>query len=164
MTKDTKESPADKIKREAAEQADKTAKAKLKATEDTGSGDGAERTLGDPGESVEDQVTDQGKAVEATGPVATEVPEDLNEEPFTEDELNDLVGDLEPGELGWLPLDRLGRVIGPAKKGKPGADELGTPVQAVVQRMPMILQTPSGAPILKRMNPSYANAPKARYS
>lgn len=153
----TKESPADKIKREAEE-------AKLKATKDTGSGDSATRKTDEPGESVENKVTDEGKEVQATGPVATEVEEKIDDDPFTEDELNDLVGDLEPGEIGWLPLDRLGRVTGPAKTGRPGPDELGCAVQAIVQRQPMVLQTPSGAPILKRMNPGFTAAPKAKYT
>lgn len=159
-----KESPADKLKREAEEAKQKAQDAKLGETEDKGSGDSASRTLDEAGENVEDKVTDEGKAVEATGPVATEVEDKPSDDPFTDEELNDLVGELEPGETGWLPLDRLGRVTGPAKKGKPGPDELGCAVQAVIQRQPMVLQTPAGAPILKRMNPGFTTPPKAKYT
>lgn len=159
-----KESPADKAKRLAAEKAEN---AKLKATEDKGTGDDAGKLSDIDSKAAEltdeDVTTDTGDAVEATGPVMTEVPDDKNDDPLTEEEVKALVGDLEPGEMGWLPLDRLGRITGPAKKGRPGPDEMGAAVQAVVPRTPLSLQTPSGAPILRRMNPGFTNTVKPRY-
>lgn len=63
------------------------------------------------------------------------------------------VGELEPGESGYLPSDAEGNVKGPAKRGPIPVGEFGIPVVARVDTTPAPITTPSGAPILKRMNP-----------
>lgn len=167
----TKESPADKAKREAEEKNAAALKAKEKEEAKASKnfdGDSAERLTGEDAAAVaktaDDVKTDEGEPVEATGPVMTEIDESYpKHRALTDDELKDLVGELEPGEDGYLPLDPKGRITGPAKRGKPPEDQLGAAVHAVVQRAPLTLTTPSGAPITTYMNPSYPPATKPRY-
>jgi hypothetical protein len=165
-----KESPADKAKREAEEKANKALDAKTAAEEKAAvKGDDAaklsDEESANAAKTLDDVTTDSGEPVEQAGPVAIEVPDDHYpaHRPLTDDELEDLVGDLEPGEDGFLPLDPKGRIIGPAQKGQPAADQLGAPVHAVVQRTPLTLTTPSGAPITTFMNPGFVKPPKPRY-
>lgn len=166
----TKESPADKAKREAEEAANKALDKKTAAEEKAAvKGDDAERLSAEESaareKTLDDVTTDAGKAVEQAGPVAIEVEDDHYpaHRVLTDDELKDLVGDLEPGEDGFLPLDPKGRITGPAQKGQPAPDQLGAPVHAVVQRAPLTLTTPSGAPITTFMNPGFVKPPKPRY-
>lgn len=71
------------------------------------------------------------------------------------DEQKELLGELNPGEEGYLPLDEDGNVIGPAKRGVPPKGTLGARVVAPADTRPDLLSTPSGAPIMARMNPSF---------
>lgn len=104
--------------------------------------------------------TEEGKKVE---PISPAIPEGAEQEhPETEkvrvlshEEQEELIGELEPGEEGYLPLDEKGNITGPAKKGKPPEGTLGASVVAPADTRPPALMTPSGAPITARMSPSY---------
>lgn len=165
-----KESPADKAKREAEEKAEVARQRKLKEEEKAAKafdGDAAEKLSDEASKDAEktadDVSTDEGEPVEQAGPVMVEVPEPQKNTPLTDEELSELVGELEPGDEGYLPLDAHGHIIGSAKKGKPPQGEFGAAVRAIVQRQPLALATPSGAPITKMMNPSFAAPVKPRY-
>lgn len=106
-------------------------------------------------------VTDEGKKVEATGPAIPDGAADVNEESpehkariLNWDEQKELIGELEPGDEGYLPTDRDGNITGPAKKGPIPEGTFGVPVTAAFDQRPDLLQTPSGAPITARMNPT----------
>lgn len=68
------------------------------------------------------------------------------------DEVKDLVGELEPGDEGWVPLGEKGEIIGAAKKGLPPQGVPSARVVAPVDDRPHLLQTPSGAHLTHRMN------------
>lgn len=107
-------------------------------------------------ESIEkgEVTTDSGAKVEPVSPAiphGAEYHQDEDENMgFTDREARDLVGELEPGEDGWLPLDEEGNVTGPAKKGIPPEDQQACKVFHSAEKG--ILLTPAGAPIAKRMN------------
>lgn len=101
-----------------------------------------------------EMTTDSGKKVEAISPavphgaenaVETDEPKVIRTEA--------LVGELSPGEEGFLPLDAEGHPIGPAQKTHEGM-EFWAPVQAPGNAPAPDLVTPSGAPITERMNPT----------
>lgn len=71
------------------------------------------------------------------------------------DEQRELIGELQPGDEGYLPLDEDGNIIGPAKKGVPPEGVLAAKVVAAFDTRPDLLQTPAGAPISARMNPTF---------
>ena len=99
---------------------------------------------------------DSGRTATATSPAVPDgaFEKKLAAEGFTEQELEDLAANLKAGESGWLPLDEYGRVTGPAQTGVPPEGQLAAKVVAIAAPIPRILQTPSGAPISKTMNPS----------
>jgi hypothetical protein len=68
------------------------------------------------------------------------------------------VGDLLPGDKGWLPLDENGTPIGPATKAAPVAPALACAVVATDGSAGQdVLTTPTGAPITDEMeaNPDF---------
>lgn len=99
--------------------------------------------------------TDEGKRVEATSPViphgAENVVEDDKNEIFSHDELLKLVGKRQPGDEVYLPTDAEGNLKGTI------VDEVGDAgewfVPAMISQDGEGIVTPSGAPIMKRMNP-----------
>lgn len=100
--------------------------------------------------------TEEGTTVstDTGGPVAKkedETPEKAKI--LSREEQENLVGELEPGEEGWVPLNEVGEIIGPAKKGKAPADQLSARVVAPIDDRTPALTTPSGAPLTHRMNP-----------
>jgi hypothetical protein len=102
--------------------------------------------------------TDEGKKVELTPPAVTDtaaVDPELVEKArmLTEEEADNLAGELEPGEEGWIPLDEHGTPTGPAQKGEPPKDQLAARVVAPASPPRQAVMTPSGAPITKQMNP-----------
>lgn len=104
--------------------------------------------------------TEEGKTVKAVSPAVPENAEVQHPEAekaaiLTHKEQEALIGELEPGEEGYLPLDEKGNITGPAKKGKPPEGTLGAAVVAPADTRPPALMTPSGAPITGRMSPSY---------
>lgn len=101
--------------------------------------------------------TEEGKVVDATTGVASEdnpVAEKVRVLSF--DEVEKLVGDLEPGDEGWVPLNTKGEIIGPAQKGMPPRDTVAARVVAPQDTRPHPLTTPSGAHLTHRMNPDPA--------
>lgn len=102
--------------------------------------------------------TESGEKVKATPPaintpVGTTAEEDAPKD-LTLDEQEALVGELEPGETGWVELDKDGKPKGKAKRGIPPAD---TPVAAVLVSphfIRNIITTPAGAPLTNKMNTS----------
>jgi hypothetical protein len=98
--------------------------------------------------------TEEGVVVDAKTGVATEdTAEGEKARELSFDEVADLVGELEPGDEGWVPLDEKGNITGPAKKGKAPKGQLAASVVAPIDTRPHALQTPSGAHLMKRMNP-----------
>lgn len=66
-----------------------------------------------------------------------------------------LVGDLAPGEEGWLPIDEYGKPTGPAQKGTPPEGTRAARVMGVPPvNKPVALQTPSGAHVTNQMEES----------
>lgn len=63
------------------------------------------------------------------------------------------LGDLEPGDEGYLPLDENGYVAGPATKEKPARGQKWCRVVSPAASRPPLLQTPSGSPLANFMNP-----------
>lgn len=113
--------------------------------------------------------TDEGKEVELVSPAVPDGAKDVNElsedeknAPLTRDEQQALLGELEPGESGWVPLDDKGRVTGPAQKGIPPVDQPAARVIAPADTRPPLLATPSGAPVTKHMQPDPSLAEKAK--
>lgn len=106
-------------------------------------------------ESLKDgkATTDSGARVELTAPAVAHGAEFASEDAdlgsFSEKEMETLAGELENGDEGYLPLDKDGNVLGPAKKGYPAEGEYGAPVWLSPRDG---LLTPAGAPIQKRMN------------
>lgn len=106
--------------------------------------------------------TDDGRVVETTSPAVPDSAPDVDEEngPNPNAELSaeavaELCGELTNAEAGYLPLDKDGYIIGPAKRGEPGPDEFFARVicndtGGFHQRA---LTTPAGAPITRKMNP-----------
>ncbi len=98
--------------------------------------------------------TNKGEEFEPISPAAPEGAEDQKQEgnlALTEEELEGLAGDLEPGDKGFLPLDKFGRPSGPAQKTKP--EGFFASVYVPIQRNPLPLATPSGAEVTNQMNP-----------
>lgn len=97
--------------------------------------------------------TEEGKTVDAKSGVAAEgEAESEKAKLLSYAEAEKLVGDLEPGDEGWLPLNEKGEIIGPAKKGTPPKGQLATRVVAPIDDRPHPIQTPSGAHLSHRMN------------
>jgi hypothetical protein len=95
--------------------------------------------------------TDEGIKVKAVSPAiphGAEYEQDEESEAFTADEQETLLGELEPGEEGYLPTDEEGNVTGPAVKEQPEFS-----VKVYAHQKEKYLLTPSGAEIYKRMNP-----------
>jgi hypothetical protein len=69
------------------------------------------------------------------------------------DEIKQLAGDIEPGELAHLHLDEEGRPQGTIFRGIPKPDEVSAVVFSSPRSQFDDLVTPSGAPITKFMNP-----------
>lgn len=72
---------------------------------------------------------------------------------FTPEEVKQFLGDLKPGEVGWVELDDHGKPTGAATKEPPPP---GKPVARVVGAIRSVFDevtTPTGAPITKHMNP-----------
>jgi len=73
---------------------------------------------------------------------------------LSNEEVNDLAGDLGPGEIGWVKLDEEGNPTGAATKEYPNIKDgpvarvIGSPKAAYDD-----IVTPSGAPVTKFMNP-----------
>lgn len=100
--------------------------------------------------------TEEGKVLEANpgAVVATEVdPAAEKARELSYDEVEALLGDLEPGDEGWIELSVKGEPIGVAHKGKAPIGTLSASVVCPVDSRPHVLQTPSGAHLMKRMNP-----------
>lgn len=98
--------------------------------------------------------TEEGKVVEAqTGEAAEDNEIAEKSRVLSFDEAAELVGDLLPGEVGWVPLNAKGEIIGPAKKGIPPKDQPAARVAAPEDTRPHPLTTPSGAHLTHRMNP-----------
>lgn len=111
--------------------------------------------------------TEEGKKVELTPPAVPEGAPDVDEEKvehkgraLSEEEVDKLVGDLEPGESGWIPLDEKGKPTGPAKKGTPPEGQLAHTVVAPARPPRQAIMTPSGAPITDNMNPDPSLPPR----
>lgn len=100
--------------------------------------------------------TEEGLTADAkTGVVASDPAAD-KARTLSYEEAEALVGELEPGDEGYVPLNEKGEIIGAAKKGKPPEGVLAAKVVAPVDSRPHPLQTPSGAHLSKRMNPQPA--------
>lgn len=98
--------------------------------------------------------TEEGKVVEAqTGESAEDNEIAEKSKVLSFDEAAELVGDLLPGDEGWVPLNAKGEITGPAKKGTPPKDQLAARVVAPEDTRPHPLTTPSGAHLTHRMNP-----------
>lgn len=97
--------------------------------------------------------TEEGVVVDAKTGVATEDPESEKARVLSYKEVEALVGELEPGDEGWLPLNEKGEITGPAKKGNAPIGTLSAKVVMPIEERPHPLQTPSGAHIMHRMNP-----------
>lgn len=99
--------------------------------------------------------TDEGKKVEATSPAiphgAENVVEDDKNDTFTKDQLLSMIGDFEPGDKVYLPTDAEGNLKGTLTEDLDEAGEWFVP--AFVTMDGEGIATPSGAPIMKRMNP-----------
>ena len=113
--------------------------------------------------------TDDGRVVETKGPAvpdnAPDVSENDGKDPnaaLSHEEIAALVGELEPGDEGYLLLDNKGFIKGTAKKGKPPEDVPFVPVHRRVDTTPAELATPSGAPITRRMNTGTRTPTKQR--
>lgn len=76
-------------------------------------------------------------------------------EVLSAEEIKGLVGDLEPGDVGYVKLDPKGKPIGAATREHPKGDELVAPVLGAAARIYDELTTPSGAPITNQMNPEH---------
>lgn len=110
--------------------------------------------------------TDEGKKVEAVSPaIPHPAPEVGSEEEdvalLSVDEQEKFLGELKPGEAGYIPLNPDGTIAGPAKRGTPGEGELAARVMAVGTRRADVLVTPSGAPLTVRMQPDPMITPSA---
>lgn len=71
---------------------------------------------------------------------------------YSPDELKKFVGDLKPGEVGWVALDEHGEPSGAPTREPPE----GKPAARIVHNVPNVVDevtTPTGAPITKHMNP-----------
>lgn len=132
--KDKNESPTDNVKE----------------TSHSKDQDGAKKPSGPLGKVAEN---DRNKA-------STDDPsEDSVAEPHEDDrvlsweEQEAIVGDLPPGESGFLPLDELGHIAGPAKKGNkyPDDGQRYKTIYRPAQPDRNLLLTPSGAPLTNRM-------------
>jgi hypothetical protein len=102
--------------------------------------------------------TDEGKHVELESPAVpgdgTPVdPPEAKDDSLSRDEQEALVGDLEPGDVGHLPLNKDGTIAGPAKKGPIPDGTLAASVQRPSDDRQYVLSTPAGAPLSKRLNP-----------
>jgi hypothetical protein len=97
--------------------------------------------------------TDEGKVVDARTGVAAEKPENEDHGALSYEEVEGLLGDLEPGDEGWVPLDEKGFIIGPAKKGKAPIGTLSASVYCPPDSRIPPLTTPAGALLSKKMNP-----------
>jgi hypothetical protein len=89
----------------------------------------------------------------ASGKNAYIPPIPVEDRTFTKDEIKNLAGELQPGEVGWVELDEEGTPTGPARKEPPPP---GTPTAKVVGTLTTKMDeitTPTGAPITKHMNP-----------
>jgi hypothetical protein len=76
-------------------------------------------------------------------------------------EVSALVGELEPGDLGYVPLDLEGKPSGPAVVTPPVEDDTPhAPVYAQIVAPSEELSTPAGAPITNQMNPAHNFADK----
>lgn len=104
--------------------------------------------------------TSEGQEVKLQSPAVGkgEEPEQTEEQrdkhrPLSDEELEGLMGELEPGEEGWIPLSPEGEPTGPAQKGMAPPDQLAHKVVAPVLPPRPSITTPSGAPITNQMNP-----------
>lgn len=108
--------------------------------------------------------TDDGRTVSTAGVVAVgenapDVSEQNDEDnpnrELTGDEQAELVGELTLGEKGWLPLNEEGFVTGPARRGQAPEGQHFAAVQCTGEGnfRGRGLTTPSGAPVLRKMNP-----------
>lgn len=73
--------------------------------------------------------------------------------PLDADEVKGMVGELKPGELGWVKLNDEGEPEGAATRDPP-TDGPAARVYATAPVIPLELTTPSGAPITEHMNPA----------
>ena len=98
--------------------------------------------------------TQEGTVVDAkTGvPVDKDNPNE-KDGALSHEEVEALLGDLEPGDTGWVPLDEKGNITGPAKKGNAPIGTLSASVYCPPDSRVPPLTTPAGALLSKRMNP-----------
>lgn len=81
---------------------------------------------------------------------------------LTWEEQEAIVGEIPPGESGFLPLDELGHIAGPAIKSENYPDE-GKRYKTIfrpAQPDRNLLLTPAGAPLTNRMQPD-VNVPRS---
>ena len=99
--------------------------------------------------------TENNVKVEAKGPaVGGHLEEHEEARPLTYEEQEEIVGDLEYGESGWIPLTETGEIAGPAQKGQPPSNQpFALVVRPADTRTPLIT-TPSGALLSNRLNVS----------
>lgn len=98
--------------------------------------------------------TDQGKVVDAkTGVVVEEQQPNEDHGALSYEEVEELLGDLEPGDIGWVPLDEKGFITGPAQKGNAPIGQLSAKVYCPPDSRIPPLTTPAGALLSKKMNP-----------
>lgn len=98
--------------------------------------------------------TEEGKVVDAqTGVVTDEDGTNDKARVLSFEEVETLVGDLEPGDEGWVPLNDKGEITGPAQKGNAPIGELSAKVYMPPDARVPPLTTPSGALLSHRMNP-----------
>lgn len=72
---------------------------------------------------------------------------------LSDEELQSLKGELEPGESGWLPIDKFGNPTGLAVRERPD-DGLYVAVHIPRPDPSKEMTTSSGAPVMEGMNPN----------
>jgi len=81
---------------------------------------------------------------------------DSGAELLSVEEIQGMVGDLEPGDIGYIPLDEEGKPTGAAISVMPTDGTLVAPVLAQAPVVYDELSTPAGAPITTMMNPIHS--------
>lgn len=98
-----------------------------------------------------------GKGTDGNQVVHPEPRDEVHSEPpLSFDEVKGLVGELKPGEFGWVKLSDEGEPTGAATK-EPPAPGSGAYARVSAPNYPKErdeLTTPSGAPIMPHMNPN----------
>jgi hypothetical protein len=92
------------------------------------------------------------KPTTTPSPNSPQAPKAHEEHPYTPEETKQFVGDLKPGEVGYIKLGEDGKPTGAATKTAPE----GAYATVVVPHRPVPeeITTPTGAPLTHNMNPS----------